>query len=125
VVPAIPAELPPEAQSYLGELARAFAAQDRAFLIGQGEIQYEAELRPRWDEESYLAMLYRCGDQERGSVPRLDPGEIRELEFLDWEERGPLLEIRGNLITTGGVRIPCAIVFNPRLTEPRILGRYP
>jgi hypothetical protein len=125
------AGLPPEARNYLDQLARAFAAQDRAFLLSQGERQYEEQLRPLWDEESYLAMLYRCGDWARerndtsNRIPRLDPREIREIEFLTWEERGPLVEIRGNLITTGGTRIPCGIVFNPRLNEPKILGMYP
>jgi hypothetical protein len=121
--------LPAEAQRYLDELARAFAAQDTAFLIAQGERQYEEELRPQWDEESYLAMLYRCGDwvqeQSRNQIPRLDPREIRNIEFLDWKEQGPLLEIQGRLITTSGADIPCSIVFNPRLKEPKILGLYP
>jgi hypothetical protein len=102
-----------------------------AFLINQGEPQYEEQLRPLWDAESYLAMLYRCGDWAPGragasnEIPRLNPREIREIEFLAWEERGPLVEIRGNLITTAGTRIPCGIVFNPRLDEPKILGLYP
>jgi hypothetical protein len=123
--------LPPEARRYLDELARAFAAQDTAFLIAQGERQYEEELRPQWDEESYLAMLYRYGDWAREQnrnpdpIPRLDPREIRDIEFLGWKEQGPLLEIQGRLITTGGADIPCSIVFNPRLKEPKILGLYP
>lgn len=125
------AGLPPEARNYLDELARAFAVQDITFLISQGERQYEEQIRPLWDEESYLAMLYRCGDWAQGradtsnEIPRLDLREIRNIEFLAWEERGPLLEIRGNLITTKGTTIPCGIVFNPRLEEPKILGVYP
>ena len=51
--------LPPEAWDYLETLAKAFREKDKAFLISQGEAQYEKELRFTLDEEIYLALLYR------------------------------------------------------------------
>jgi hypothetical protein len=122
--------LPPEARAYLRELSRAFRDQDTAFLLRQGERQFEADVRPRRDDESYLALLYRAGpwgtDAPRAAaeVPRLFPGEIRYIEYSDWEERGPLLEIRGRLVTRTGV-IPCVIMLIWRLVEPKIQGLYP
>ncbi|MDR3174842.1 MAG: hypothetical protein LBU19_11365 [Treponema sp.] len=122
------ARVPPEAQAYLAELARAFARQDTAFLLAQGEAQFEAEVRPRYDEENYLAMLYRVGpygeDESPAGIDRLRPAEIKGIEYTDWEERGPMLRVRGRLITAGA-KIPCAILFNPRLKTPKILGAYP
>jgi hypothetical protein len=122
--------MPPEARAYLAELVRAFARQDTAFLLAQGEPQFEAAVRPYYDEENYLAMLYRTGPYGETSPPdstgknRLKPGEIRGIEYTDWEEQGPILKVRGCLIT-GAAKIPCAIFFNPRLRAPKILGAYP
>jgi hypothetical protein len=123
--------LPPEARSYLGDLAQAFRSQDTAFLLAQGEPQYEAALRHRYDEYNYLALLYRFGPlareypDDRDDIPQLDPREIRGIEYVSWEETGPLLEIRGRLITKAGSAVPCVIMFNPRLKEPKILGVSP
>jgi hypothetical protein len=114
------AKLPPDARLYLEALSVAFRTQDIAFLIAQGEPQYEAAVRPRYDEGSYLAMLYRAED-----VPDLKPQEILGIGYISWEEEGPMLEIRGELFTTQGKTIPCVVVFNPRLREPKILGVYP
>jgi hypothetical protein len=127
------AGLAPEARLYLEELAQAFSIQDQNFLVAQGEPQYEAQLRPRYDEGSYLAMLYRTGPwaqdfpvpDDPKTIPGLVPQEIQGIEYVSWEEQGPMLEIQGRLITTKGKAIPCLIVFNPRLREPRILGVYP
>jgi hypothetical protein len=110
--------LAPEVLDYLDALARAFAGQDTAFLIAQGEVQYEAQLRHLYDEGDYLAMLYRTD-------PDLIPQEILGIEYISWEEQGPMLEIHGRLIGAKGKASPCVIVFNPRLVEPRILGLYP
>jgi hypothetical protein len=110
--------LAPEVLDYLGALARAFAGQDTAFLIAQGEVQYEAQLRHQYDEGEYLAMLYRTD-------PGLIPQEILGIEYISWEDQGPMLEIHGRLIGAKGKTSPCVIVFNPRLVEPRILGLYP
>jgi hypothetical protein len=125
------AKLPPDARLYLEALSLAFRTQDIPFLMSQGELQYEAQLRPRYDEGSYLAMLYRAGpwaqeyNGKAEDVPDLKPQEILGIEYISWEVEGPMLEIRGELFTTQGKTIPCVIVFNPRLREPKILGVYP
>jgi hypothetical protein len=124
--------LAPEALDYLGLLARAFAGHDGDFLIAQGEPQYEAAVRHRYDEGTYLALLYRTGPWAQGypfpkdpdTVPDLIPQEIQSIEYISWEEQGPMLEIQGRLITARG-KTPCVIMFNPRLREPRVLGIYP
>ena len=122
--------MPPEARAYLSELARAFARQDTAFLLAQGEPQFEAAVRPYYDEENYLAMLYRSGLYGENKPPagadkdRLKPEEIKSIEYTGWEEQGPMLKVRGYLITAAA-KIPCVILFNPRLQTPKILGAYP
>jgi hypothetical protein len=87
-------ELDSETRTYLEALSRAFASQDREYLLSQGEESYEAEIRPHYDEGSYLAMLYRtyAADSlwDRGRQrPSLDPGDVLGIEYLDWEEQGP------------------------------------
>jgi hypothetical protein len=122
--------LPPEAKVYLGTLSRAFRDQDAEFLLSQGERQFEAEVKPLYDDESYLALLYRTGSWGTDApwmeeeLPRLSPGEIRRIEYLGWEERGAVLEIRGRLVTRTGA-IPCVIMLIWRLQEPKIQGFYP
>jgi hypothetical protein len=123
-------KLGPETLSCLEALSRAFAGQDREYLLSQGEENYEAAVRPYYDEGSYLAMLYRVGAYaaespwDSGRRPRLEPGEIRGIEYLDWEEQGPMLVIRGRLRTETET-LPCKIVLAWRLRTPRILGAYP
>jgi hypothetical protein len=122
--------LPPEARAYLRDLSRAFRDQDREFLLRQGEGRFEAEVRPFYDDESYLALLYRAGSwgtdapRVEAEFPRLFPGEIRYIEYSGWEERGPVLEIRGRLVTRTGA-IPCVIMLIWRLVEPKIQGLHP
>jgi hypothetical protein len=124
------AGLPPEAKSYLRILSRAFRDQDAGFLLSQGESRFEAEVKPHYDDESYLALLYRAGSygseapREEISRPRLSPEEISHIEYSSWEERGPLLEIRGRIITRAET-VPCVIMLIWRLTEPKIQGLYP
>ncbi|MDR0400901.1 MAG: hypothetical protein LBH51_08160 [Treponema sp.] len=125
-------DLPPEPRAYLRELAGAFSRQDAAFLLAQGESQFEAEIRPRYDEEEYLALLYRAGSYgqdkpyDEEDAPRLDVLEISGLEYTGWEERGPLLEVRGRLVRQGGrPPVPCVIMLLWKLWEPKILGRFP
>jgi hypothetical protein len=123
-------KLSPETLAYLAALSRAFSSQDREYLLAQGEADYEAAVKPYYDEGSYLAMLYRSGDYavdkpgESNRRPVLDPGEIRGIEYLDWEEQGPMLVIRGRLNGRTGT-LPCKIVLAWRLREPKILGVYP
>jgi hypothetical protein len=121
--------LGPETRNCLEALSRAFASQDREYLLSQGEENYEAEVKPYYDEDSYLAMLYRAGAYAADSPwdsgrPLLKPEEIRGIEYLDWEEQGPMLVIRGRLLGKAG-NLPCKIVLAWRLMAPKILGVYP
>jgi hypothetical protein len=123
-------KLPPETRNYLEALSRAFTSQDREYLLSQGEENYEAAVKPYYDEGSYLAMLYRAGAYtadspgDSGRQPPLEPGKIRGIEYLDWEEQGPMLVIRGRLVTRTET-LPCKIVLAWRLMAPKILGVYP
>ncbi|MDR2134660.1 MAG: hypothetical protein LBP27_06090 [Treponema sp.] len=124
-------DMPPEAQAYLELLARAFIDQDENFLLAQGEAQFEAEVKPGCDRETYLALLYRSGayaaESPRAGTrnPRLNPAEIRRIEYIRWQENGPVLEIEGRFLTVTGGIIPCRIILLWRLKEPKILGRFP
>jgi hypothetical protein len=123
--------LPPEDQSYLKNLSRAFREHDRAFLLTQGESQFEAEVKPYYDEETYLALLYRIGpyaeEDPRGDnrMPRLIVGDLSHIEYLDYAEEGPVLEIRGRLFLRSGGSLPCRIILLRRLLEPKIIGFFP
>jgi hypothetical protein len=125
------AGLSPETRIYLAAISRAFRSQDKQFLLAQGEKAFEAEVSPWYDDESYLAMLYRSGAYaddvpwEKSRMPRLEPSAIRDIEYIDWKERGPMIEIRGRLGATDGSTIPCKIILVWKLTEPKILGIYP
>jgi hypothetical protein len=128
-----PSGLPAEAGEYLEALSRAFSMADRDFLLAQGESQFEAENRDRYDEENYLALLYRVGSLSEDSpsvpagegIPRLDPAKIRRIEFAGWEEQGPVLIIHARLIGRTGEAVPCQLTLLWRLREPKILGMYP
>jgi hypothetical protein len=122
--------IPAEAREYLERLARAFRTRDRQFLLDQGEKQFETEMRPGRDEESYLALLYRAGAYAVESprldsgLPRLNPAAINGIEYLSWEENGPLLEIMARLLTTDGANTPCRLMLAWRLPEPKIEGLF-
>jgi hypothetical protein len=124
------AGLPPEAKAYLQDLSRAFRGQDKNFLLSQGESRFEAEVKSQYDDESYLALLYRTGPYgsdapwAEPSRPRLAPEEVTYIEYSGWEERGPVLEIRGRLITPAEA-VPCVIMLVWRLADPKIQGLYP
>jgi hypothetical protein len=126
-----PENLPPEARAYLEDLSRAFRDGDKEFLRNQGEAQFEAEVRPFYDEDRYLALLYRVGpyaqDRPRQdpAIPRLSPEEVDHIEYAEWEERGPYLEIRGRLVRRGKDPLPCCILLIWKLREPKIQGRFP
>jgi hypothetical protein len=122
--------LPAEARSYLERLSRAFSARDEAFLLDQGEPQFEAENRTRFDKETYLALLYRIGayaaDSPRMSQEpsRLVLAGVSRIEYLAWEEKGPLLEIKARLIGADGKATPCLIMLVWKLREPKIEGLF-
>jgi hypothetical protein len=130
-----PRSLPPEARTYLAAVAEAFSSGDRAFLIAQGENQFEEQIRPAYDEEIYLALLYRIGSLSvdnpsalsgaGNAFPRLSPPRIRRIEFAGWEEVGPVFIVTARLITKTNETIPCTLVVLWRLREPKILGVYP
>jgi hypothetical protein len=123
--------LPAEAEDYLTILAEAFSRRDRDFLISQGEARYEAENRSRYDEETYLAMLYRIGAYNEDSpfreigLPRLSYTEIRGIQYTAWKEEGPVINVDARLIPLKGETIHCQIMLLWRLREPKILGIYP
>ena len=123
--------LPPEARDYLTVLAEAFRRQDKEFLISQGEAQYEQDLRSLYDEETYLALLYRAGPYSEDSewksaaLARLEYTQVKAIEYLAWEERGPILDIKGRLYFQDGSSQPCGIMLVWRLPEPKILGERP
>jgi hypothetical protein len=123
-------KLPAEAREYLERLARAFRSQEESFLLSQGEPLFEAENRPRYDDETYLALLYRTGvyaaDSPRMSkdIPRLAPANVSHIQYLSWEENGPLLEIKAQLVGKDGTITPCLIMLVWRLREPKIEGLF-
>jgi hypothetical protein len=131
-----PLSLPPEAQSYLADLSRAFRAGDGDFLLSQGEALFEAQIRPAYDAETYLALLYRAGPlagnapaeitaRAGDSLPRLNYRQIRGIEYSGWAEEGPLLRIQGRFLTRNGEAIPCEILLVWKLVEPKVLGVFP
>jgi hypothetical protein len=123
--------LPGEAREYLAVLSRAFREQDAEFLLAQGESQFEAELKGKYDDGSYLARLFRTGSYASQAPrtgirpPSLDVKEISHIEYTDWEDKGAVLEIHGKIITKSGQSVPCAIFLLWRLIEPKILGAFP
>ena len=125
-----PEGLPPEARRYLDGLAEALTRGDGAFLLEQGEAAYDAAVRPRYDRETYLALLYRAGPLaadtiDGGALPRLDYRDIKAIEYAAWAEDGMAIEVTGRFIMHNGARIPCKLILLWRLREPKILGMYP
>ena len=123
--------LPTEAMAYLKLLSEAFRNKDRDFLISQGEVQYDSELRNRLEEGVYLALLYRMGPYSEDSAwtpalsPLLDPAKVRGIEYTGWEEVGPMIKISARLHLEDGDPTPCTIMLIWRLVEPKILGQWP
>jgi hypothetical protein len=122
--------LPPEARNYLQSISAAFSARDKAFLLAQGERQFEAEMRPRYDDESYLALLFRLGRYEADTpvedmdLPKLAVETCTGIEYTSWREWGPVLEIRGQILRKNEPPLPCLIILVWRLREPKILGHF-
>ena len=123
--------LPRAAREYLKILSDAFRNKDKDFLLAQGETLFERDMRPRFDDEVYLAMLFRIGPFSTGStmvspiLPRLYIAEVSSIEYLEWEESGPILEISGRLIMEREYPIPVLIKLIWKLEEPKILGIRP
>jgi hypothetical protein len=127
-----PAALPAGARQYLAEISGAFSRQDGAFLLEQGEAAWNAAVRPRYDDATALALLYRAGAAARedyaaraNGLPRLDFRQIKGIEYAGWAERGPLIEVEGRLLLSGGGAVPCSLLLVWRLREPKIQGLYP
>jgi len=124
--------LPPEGKAYLLRLAEAFRRQDSAYLLAQGEPGFAERQNPMHDQAEYLALLYRIGPYAAENpgdpypLPRLQPAQIRSIEYTGWEEQGPVLEIRGRiLLTSSATPLPCRIMLLWRLKEQKILGHEP
>ncbi|MDR0879064.1 MAG: hypothetical protein LBN21_13540 [Treponema sp.] len=123
--------IPAEARNYLQLLSQAFRNSDTEFILAQGEGQFEKEVKNRYDDAAYFALLYRTGayaaeaPRENVENPRINFREIIRIEYLRWEEDGPMLEINGQLVTKKGEIIPCKLILAWRLKEPKILGMYP
>jgi hypothetical protein len=127
-----PPGLPNEARAYFETLSRAFAAADGDFLLSQGEAMFEAQIRPRYDEETYFALLYRAGPlasqsppEASGRLPRLNYRDIRGIEYAGWGAEDPFISVRARLLLQNGTRLPCEIVLAWKLLEPKILGVFP
>ncbi len=123
--------LPPEARGYLQRLAAAFEDQDKTFLLAQGEAMFEKIVRPQYDDEDYLAMLYRIESYAGDSpfAPEVGPkmyiSKISHVEYTGWEPGDPVMEIRGKLFYKDKRSVPCRIMLVWKLDDPRIIGWYP
>lgn len=117
-----------ETRDYLGSLARAFKKQDGEYLLNQGEERYAQRMRNRYSEEEYLALLFRVGPYAKESpfdpetTVRLDVHSVMSIRFTGWEDRGPVLEIRGILKKKDRTELPCRILVLWKLRSPKILG---
>jgi hypothetical protein len=128
------ATLPPEIRSYLADLSAAFKNHDSTFLEDQGETHYAKDLFNKYSREQYLAMLYRAGPYARDStweIPpyKLDIKNIRRVKWIDFSEKGPVLEVNGVILLAAhemdATEIPCRLMLLWRLKEPKIIGTYP
>jgi hypothetical protein len=121
--------LPSGTRSYLLKLQRAFAAHDAAFLLAQGEGEYEKAVRNLVNEEQYLAMLYRAGryaDDAAWEAPhKLYLNRVAYIDYTEWREQGPALEIDGKIYMDKDRPVIFSMKVLWRLNEPKILGIYP
>ncbi|HCC36585.1 MAG TPA: hypothetical protein DEQ14_02655, partial [Treponema sp.] len=68
-----------------------------------------------YDDVSYFALLYRTGTYAADSprltaeaeTSRFAPDTINGIQYLEWEETGPLLEIKARLLSADGDSFPC------------------
>jgi hypothetical protein len=121
---------PPEALAYLRLLSRAFRNGDKAFLLAQGEEQYERDLRPGRDETEYFNLLYRIGPlaaeepQETRLQKYLKVEDTGYISFKGWREKGPMIEVDAQIHGPEGL-LPCRIILAWRLVDIKIIGLYP
>ncbi|GMO37399.1 MAG: hypothetical protein Ta2F_13630 [Termitinemataceae bacterium] len=122
--------LPPEIQKYLNGLRTAFKEHNNDYLNKQGELFYEMDVKPKFTTAQYIAMLYRIGPYAKDStwqIPAffLDLNKVRSLEWIDFSEQGPVLNVNAKLILYSGDPLPCRIMLMWRLKEPKVIGTYP
>ncbi|MDR0409896.1 MAG: hypothetical protein LBH18_05815, partial [Spirochaetaceae bacterium] len=107
----------------------AFAAHDTAFLLAQGETEYEKNVKNSADDDEYLSLLYRAGvyaeDAEWQSPFTLDIDRVRGIDYTSWREQGPVLEVDGIIYMDGGHPLSFSVILLWRLEPPKILGSYP
>jgi hypothetical protein len=121
--------LPADIRDYLLNLSAAFAAHNTAYLLDQGESEYERIVKGGVDDDEYLALLYRAGayaeDAEWLSPFALDVSKISFIDYTAWRERGPVLEVDGIMYMDNGPPFLFSIMLLWRLGNPKILGIYP
>jgi hypothetical protein len=122
-------ELPAGIRAYLRKLEAAFAAHDAAFLLAQGEGEYEMAARNRVNCGEYLAMLYRAGRYADDAVweapSEIDSDKIACIKYTAWREQGPVLGVDGKIYPDEGRPILFSMKVLWRLNEPKLLGVYP
>lgn len=125
------AKLPRELKQYLAELSVAFEKRDAAFLLAQGDAMFEKQVKPEYDDDEYLAMMYRIDNYAADkplapdTVPKLDVSRISHIEYSGWTYGDPAMEIRGRIYYTDKTYSPCIIMLFWKLDEPKITGWYP
>jgi hypothetical protein len=121
--------LPAGTRFYLLQLQRAFALHDAAFLLAQGEGEYEKAVRNLVNDEQYLAMLYRAGryaDDAAWEAPnKLSLDRVAYIDYTEWREQGPALEVDGKIYLDKDRPVIFSMKVLWRLNEPKILGIYP
>lgn len=122
--------LPPEVKTYLQALSSAFKNHDEDFLLAQGEAMFEKMVRPFYDDDEYFTMLYRVGANAwdapvPAASPKIAVSDVHHIEYTGWENGDPVMEIRGRLFYQDTQFIPCQIMLDWKLDEPKIIGLYP
>jgi hypothetical protein len=116
------AKLPPEVKTYLQTLSAAFKNRDADFLLAQGEALFAQTVRPHYNDSDYFIMLYRIGGNI-WDAPCIS--DIHHIEYTGWEHGDPVMEIRGRLFYNDAQFVPCVIMLDWKLDDPKIIGIYP
>jgi hypothetical protein len=122
-------ELPPQAYHYLQVISAAFQRRDEPFLLDQGEKSFTDWATANLDgSPEILAHLFRAGlyaadspDKAPHLPSRLIIRETRGITYLGWDERGPLIEVRAQIMMKNGA-IPARLLVVWRLDEPKLQG---